>query len=369
MSSRKRILVIENSRQVTGALKSICAMAGDLKGDFDFIFILPSRSAATKWLQSNSSFKMIEVPMTEISKSWRLLFYLPSLIVSALRIKSIIKKENIDIVHSNDLYNLNGWLLKSFGAKFRYICHVRFMPGAFPPWLYNFWLNRQLLVADKIIAVSDVLKSKLKSDPKIIRIHDRMLLQSDQPGVKRNGNTILYLSNIIPGKGHDRALAAFASVHEKFPSWKLKFVGSDMNLEKNRLYRESLKGKAVHLGISNSIEWNDFANDVAAEYASADVFANFSSAESFSMTCLEAQYYGCPVVATNSGGPAEIIVDEESGLLVPVDNIISMAQALERLMQDEDLRESMGNTGARNVREKFGPEKTSGALRSIYMQS
>ena len=370
MNDRKRILIIENSRQVTGALKSICAMANDLQNDFDFIFILPAGSAATKWLQSNSSFKVIEVTMMEISKSWRSILYVPSLIMSALRIKKIIQEEKIEIVHSNDLYNLIGPTLRSFGVKFRYICHVRFMPGAFPPWLYNYWLNRQLRAAEKIIAVSDVLKSKLMSDPKIIRIHDRMLLtSSDQPTGKRNGNTILYLSNIIPGKGHDRAIATLAVIHEKYPSWILKFVGSDMGLEKNRRYREDLKGIAASLGIDDAIEWNDFANDVAAEYSSADIFANFSSSESFSMTCLEAQYHGCCVVATNSGGPAEIIIDEKTGFLVAVDNINAMSGAVEKLMEDPPLRESMGAAGARNVREKFGPEKTSGALRSVYLQS
>ncbi len=345
-------------------------MANDLQNEFDFIFILPAGSAAIKWLQLNSSFRIIEVPMMEISRSWRTLFYIPSLILSSLRVRSIIKKEQIDIVHSNDLYNLIGPTLKSVGAKFRYVCHVRFMPGAFPTWLFNFWLNRQLSAAEKVIAVSDVLKSRLKTHPKIVRIHDRMLLRSlVEPDSKRKGNTILYLSNIIPGKGHDHAIIAFAMASENGASWKLKFDGSDMGLEKNRLYREHLKSIAAALGVEHLIEWHDFVNDVASEYASADVFANFSSAESFSMTCLEAQYYGCSVVATDSGGPAEIILDGESGLLVPVGDTDAMAKALERLTENPELREVMGALGARHVREKFGVEKTSGALRSVYMQS
>ncbi len=368
MSDRKRILIIENSRQVTGALKSIVAMANDLEKDFEFFFILPSNSAAMPWLRANSFFKVFEVPMMEISKSASVISYGPALLVNAFRVNRIIKKEKIDIVHSNDLYNLIGPVLKFFGLKAKYICHVRFLPGGFPRWLYNYWVDRQLAAADRLVAVSDFMKRQLPIDPKVVRIYDRMLATADQFREVRNNNTILYLSNIIPGKGHDHAINAFAIVHKKFPTWKLKIVGSDMGLDKNRRYREQLKKTAIDLGIAEVIEWNDFVSDVAHEYSTADVFVNFSSSESFSMTCLEAQFYGCCVVATNSGGPGEIIVDSQSGILVPVGDVQSMANALEKLMIDPTLRKSMGKYGADNVRKKFGPEHTSGMLRTVYTE-
>jgi glycosyltransferase involved in cell wall biosynthesis len=381
MTNRPHILVIENSRQVTGALKSIYAMAEELRDDFEFTFILPAGSAATSWIKSRSAIKVIELPMTEINKSWRIMLYLPMLIINAFRVKRIIKRGKIDIVHSNDLYNMIGPMLKFFGVKFKYLCHVRFLPGGFPPWLFRFWVKRQLAAADRVIAVSDVLKNHLPVSPKVIRIHnhlpvspkvirihDRMLLSSrDENITKRSDETILYLSNIIPGKGHDRAIEAFAGVHKKFPSWKLKIVGSDMNLEKNRQYRDQLKLMSANLGVADAVEWHDFVADVANEYRSADIFANFSSSESFSMTCLEAQYYGCCVVATNSGGPAEIISDGASGILVPVGDVAAMMNALEKLMSDPQLRELMGKEGAKIARERFGAANTSLVLRSVYM--
>jgi glycosyltransferase involved in cell wall biosynthesis len=381
MTRRPRILVIENSRQVTGALKSIYAMASDLGNDFEFTFILPSGSAATSWIKSHSKIEVIELPMIEINKSWRVILYLPMLVLNTFRLRRIIRTRKIDIVHSNDLYNMLGPMLKFFGVKFKYLCHVRFLPGGFPPWLFRFWVNRQLAAADQVIAVSDVLKDQLPGDPKVIRIYnqlpidpkviriyDRMLIPlQNGTTTTRNGNTILYLSNIIPGKGHDRIIEAFAGVHKKFPAWKLKIVGSDMNLEKNRLYRDHLKSMAVTLGVADAIEWNDFVDDVATEYRSADIFANFSSSESFSMTCLEAQYYGCCVVATNSGGPAEILTDGVSGILVPLRDNTAMRNALEKLMGDSQLREAMGREGARIVREKFGVANTSMMLRRVYV--
>ncbi|MEJ0034346.1 MAG: glycosyltransferase [Bacteroidota bacterium] len=85
------------------------------------------------------------------------------------------------------------------------------------------------------------------------------------------------------------------------------------------------------------------------------------------MTCLEAQYYGCCAVATASGGPAEIVDDGVSGILVPVGDVAAMTGALEKLMSDSRLRESMGVNGERIVRERFGPANTSLVLRNVYM--
>jgi glycosyltransferase involved in cell wall biosynthesis len=368
MKPRLRILIIENSRHVTGALKSIFAMTQDLHDSFEFIFILPSGSAATPWIQSRSSTRVIEVPMKEIARSWRVTCYIPMLFINAFRVKRIIQKEKIDIVHSNDVYNLIGPTLKFFGFKFKYLCHIRFLPGGFPPWLFNFWIRRQLAVAERILVVSDFLKNQVLHDPKIHRIHCRILSSSsdDSPPV-RSGNTILYMANVIPGKGHDYAIRAFAQLHQKFPSWKLKIVGSDMGLEKNRRYINQLKAMAVKLQVADKIEWKDFVSAVVTEYKTADIFVNFSVSESFSMTCLEAQYYGCCAVATTSGGPAEIIDDCVSGFLVPVGDINAMIKALGQLMSDRQLRETMGANGARIVREKFGVEKTSWELKNVYM--
>jgi glycosyltransferase involved in cell wall biosynthesis len=368
MTTRRRILVIENSRQVTGALKSIVAMSDDLRDEFEFIFILPSGSAARSWIESRSSVNVIELPMIEINKSWRIAGYLPMLVLNAFRVKRIIKRNGIDIVHSNDLYNMIGPVLKFLGANVRYVCHVRFLPGGFPQWLFNFWIKRQLSAADRVIAVSDFLKRELPDHPKITRVYDRMLLSaSDNVAPDRQGNVILYMANIIPGKGHDYAIRAFAGVHGKFPAWKLRIIGSDMGLEKNRVYLRQLKALAIELAVDKHVEWKDLINDVAIEYKSADIFANFSSSESFSMTCLEAQYYGCCVVATASGGPSEIISDRVSGLLVPVGDVDAMTRALETLLSDRNARESMGSNGAEIVRERFGTANTSLMLRNVYM--
>ena len=123
---------------------------------------------------------------------------------------------------------------------------------------------------------------------------------------------------------------------------------------------------ATALEIDSKIEWVPFTDDVELEYKRADIVLNFSESESFSMTCLEALYFGRPLIATDCGGPAEIIDHLVTGILVPNRNVAAMANAMVELANDVDLRIKMSDRAPIVVREKFGKEQTSDRLQEIY---
>lgn len=374
MISKPKVLIIENSVHVTGALKSMGAMVRELSHRFEFIFILPKRSHAIPWVNANLPatsaeqvpVKIYEVPMVEISRSFvNLVSYVPALIINSIRVRKIIRDNNIDIVHCNDLYNLIPPFLKFFGARFSYVCHVRFLPDRFPPWLFRFWVKRQLSAAAKLFVVSEFLKAKLPADPKIVTVYDRIARDSNAFDPNNPAtNVLLYLANVIPGKGHDVAIRAFRKLHHEFPDWKIRFVGGDMGLEKNKLYGTRLR--TLGADVAQQIEWKGFTDDVETEYKNADIVLNFSESESFSMTCLEGQYFGRAVIATRSGGPAEIIEHGTTGLLVALADTDAIAEAMRQLMSDKSLRDRMGQHAAKVTRSKFGRETTTDALGKIY---
>src|SRR5688572_29023724 len=97
---------------------------------------------------------------------------------------------------------------------------------------------------------------------------------------------------------------------------------------------------------------------MAEEYQRAAFVLNFSESESFSMTVLEAMYYGRPVVATRSGGPSEIIDQNESGILVDLKDVTAMANAIEYLIDNPEKRERMAHQAYERVRRKFSFENT-----------
>ena len=139
-----------------------------------------------------------------------------------------------------------------------------------------------------------------------------------------------------------------------------------MGLEKNKEFKKQLIERTQRLHLESQIEWHDFAEKISEEYLNAAIVLNFSESESFSLTCLEAMFYGRPVIATRSGGPSEIIDHNESGILVDVKDVEAMASALEELISSPEKREQMSRLAYERVRLKFSYQNTIGRLGEVY---
>lgn len=367
---KPRILIVDNSVDVTGALKSITRTAQDLKDVFEFVFVLPKNTKGRTWVEDKGFSTIHELPLKEINKTiTRLITYLPFLFGNAVQLGRIIKKEKVSMLHVNDIYNLLPVALRLLGSKIPYVCHIRFLPDRFPPWLFNFWLNLHLRYAEKIIVVSQSVRKQVKPHEKLTLIYDELPVEERYPnGVTREHSqpAFLYLSNYIKGKGQDFALEAFSRVSSQLPEWKIRFVGGDMDLEKNKQFRKALQQRANELNLSDKVEWEGFTKEVETEYKRADIVLNFSESESFSLTCAEALFFGRPLIATDCGGPAEIIEHEKTGLIVPNRDVKAMAEAMKRLAVDRAERNKLAQQAKENVREKFNLENTAYRLRDLY---
>jgi glycosyltransferase involved in cell wall biosynthesis len=88
-------------------------------------------------------------------------------------------------------------------------------------------------------------------------------------------------------------------------------------------------------------------------YARAAVVACPSRREGFGVACLEAMAHGRPVVATGVGGLRDLVVDGETGLVVPARDPTALRGALERLLADPGLRRRLGAAGRERAREQF----------------
>jgi L-malate glycosyltransferase len=373
LNEKLKILIIDNSTDVTGALKSIVNSCTDLSDSFEFKFVIPRKSKAKEFIVRSGFTETLELPLIELSKKLVSVFlYFPVLILNSFKIVRVFKSEGFSLIHVNDLYNLLPVVPNLLGIRIPYVCHVRFLPSKFPGWLFKIWLKLHLTFASKVIVVSRVLEKQLPSNPKITLIYDRLPLNERYPAyVKQDSGTpifkFLYLSNFIQGKGQNYALEAFYRIHALIPGWHLRFVGGDMGLKKNSLYRDSLVKRAEHMGINHKIEWVEFTNDVELEYKMADIVLNFSESESFSMTCLEALYYGRPLIASDSGGPSEILAGGQLGILVPNGDVNVMADSMEKLARNSNDRDRMSKRAREVTRERFNNDLASKQLKNLYL--
>jgi glycosyltransferase involved in cell wall biosynthesis len=109
-----------------------------------------------------------------------------------------------------------------------------------------------------------------------------------------------------------------------------------------------------------------FCSDAISLMNAADVFVLPSLAEPFGLVLIEAMSLGKPVIATNAGGPREIVEDGVTGLLVPPGDPVVLGGAISRLLLDEPARLDMGRRGLERFRQKFTLERMTGAILEIY---
>jgi glycosyltransferase involved in cell wall biosynthesis len=110
-------------------------------------------------------------------------------------------------------------------------------------------------------------------------------------------------------------------------------------------------------------------DELASLYARAAVVACPSRREGFGVACAEAMAHGKPVVASAVGGLLDLVVDGETGLLVPPRDPAALRAALDRLLGDRDLRRRLGAAGRERVRAHFSWEAATEATLAAYDQA
>ena len=173
------------------------------------------------------------------------------------------------------------------------------------------------------------------------------------------------LAHYIEGKGHLHTVHAFAHAYGENPALRLRFVGADLGLEKNRALKKLLALTAVQMGIKHVFIFRGYSDDVELEIKNADIVLNFSESESFSHTCFEACAFGWTIIVTRCGGPEEIFEDGISGLLVPVGAVDEIAHAIPKLSAEPAMKLEMGGAGPHTVRLRFSEGAFVGKFKSI----
>ena len=183
----------------------------------------------------------------------------------------------------------------------------------------------------------------------------RALPDADAAG-ERSFPLGLALGRFHPNKGFDLLLDALAAA----PGLRLWLAGDGM-------LRADLEAQARRLGLGERLRFLGWREDVAALLASVDFLVCPSRHEPLGNVIIEAWAAGVPVVALASDGPAGLIVDGESGLLVPLAaDAGALAEAMMRLAEDRDLRARLASGGRRAYEAEFTEEKVVNAYLGFF---
>lgn len=348
------LFIFTGAHYPTGALVAAYRQALLLADVADVTIVLADHASIRP--EDLPGVRVAYLPLARARKSVAgMLRYGPALLRAGWRLRKAMRDAGCLRLQVNDYHYLEGAVARLLGFRGRIVTWVRIAPASYGPAVSATWLCIAHAVSQEIVAVSRHIHAALPAALSARVIYDPA---PDWPTIERSraSGKLVFIGNYIEGKGQDLAIAAFSRIANAFPDAELIMHGSDMGLEKNRRYRDRLSRSAAKVPAGERIHVRDFAPDPGAVLDDALAALNLSRSESFSLTVQEASARGVAVIATRSGGPAEIVEHGETGWLVPVDDVDAIAQAMAQALSNRQATLEMGSRGARLVRERFGAD-------------
>ena len=364
-----KVYLVDGSVAMTGAFVSAREIARALQDEVEVILVLPQDAAiSVSDLSDFAGVRRIAIrPLRRTILDAAL--YIPFLIIATFQLRYWLWRDRAEVLLLNDFYLSQGMLTKLLLYRGLILTWVRIDPASFGK-VASIWLWLADKTSDHIVAVSrhiqsclpKYMRSKLHYDP----VSEEFLPEPQHE--KPSEFQFVYIGNYISGKGQDIAIEALPKVLPKCPSIRLLFYGGDMGLEKNRAYRLSLEQRADHLGVAHAVYFGEFTPSPRKVLSGAFASLNLSRSESFSRTVLEACACGLPVIATRCGGPEEIVSDQKTGFLIPIDDSDRCAEAMITLYAEPELAARLGEAGRTRVLEIFSPQVHAAGLKALIFK-
>jgi glycosyltransferase involved in cell wall biosynthesis len=312
----------------------------------------------------HSFLAMVQLPLffvSELFHAWR-----------------IINRYRIDLIHSH-------WFVPSGLVGAAVVC-IRKKPhvitshvldanlfGKFPFSLPV--LSVIVASADMITTNSNYTKQQIKALVPLqcpCRVIPMGVCLPDHPPMLNDvrEHTILYVGRLVEWKGVDTLIRSMIFVKKTIPDSRLTIVGEGP-------FRDSLEHLIQDAGLTDIVRFYGRAtdDDLVKLYDSAAVFVLPSRRyqglvmEGLGVVLLEAMSHGVPVIGSNVGGIPDIIIDGETGFLVPEQDPSALAEKIVRLLSDAVLREKFRRNGLLKVKTHFSWDSISTRFSEVYHQA
>lgn len=327
----------------------------------DALFVSPSRGAFTERAEGEG----FRVLMVDVGRLHR--------VRGALALARLLRAERVDLLHTHTLAAANT-LARMAGraARVPVVSHLHIANHFRPATrvLLRGADNLTARMSARLIAVSEDTRRAYERQgyPRRIRVVYNGVTPDGtatagfrlELGLPADAPLVGEVGRLCDVKGQRELIEALAQV----PDARAVLVGAD--IEQGGAYQRKLERLAAKLGVRERVVFAGRRNDVGDVLAEVDVLALPSWTEGLPLVVLEAMAHKRPVVATQVGGTPEVVVDGETGLLVPPRDPDALAVALRRLLADDELRRRFGEAGYERVREHFSAEAMTARILDIY---
>ena len=323
-------------------------------------------------------------------------FYNYNALKQVIRLRTFLRKNHIRIIHTHEFWS---GVLAVIAARFtgtQVIASQRHLRMS--DRRAHLWGRRVLnAVADRVLVNADAIRRQILETSwvvpaKVVVVRnglahaengahaasssDRIVCDERQEGFSlgyRSARAVLInklgisdtsiivgtVANLRPVKGHRYLIDAAAQVLQACPNVHFVFIGEGE-------LRNALEGQVKDLGIADNVHFIGHREDARFLASGFDLAVLASLHEGMPNTVLEAMAAGVPVVATAVGGVTEIIVDKETGFLVPPGDTAAMAHCLRSALGQDHLRMAIGMSGHRFVCRTFSVERMVASVQNLY---
>jgi glycosyltransferase involved in cell wall biosynthesis len=304
-------------------------------------------------------------------------------VLTGARLLRFIRRENIAILHSHL------FIASFFGAGIARMAGVgTVLETCHGPEVWRmgkglksttFWVDRQIgRMVDKYIAVSHAAEQHLVGNKRVPKnkirvIHNGRDLDRFAPADARrrvatraalglcDEPVILTMARLEDQKGHRHLIDALAIMAPRRPDLVTLLAGSGW-------LESSLRAQCAAVGRTDRVRFLGYRRDVAELLEAADIVVLPSLYEGLPLAAIEALAAGRPMVATEVDGTPEVVIHEQTGLLVPPANPTALAAAIERLLDDPALASRLASDGRKFVHENFAVQRQIEQTAALYSE-
>lgn len=266
------------------------------------------------------------------------------------RLRTLIRNERPDLIISFLRRTNVVTLMAAKGLGIPVIVSERNNPDLQPfGFLWNWLQRRTYPTAFGLVTMTKSAMDRLALFPDVKRwvIPNQVSLPANLRNL-RTGRTLSAAGRLVPQKGFDMLLDAFARISPSHPDWKLVIWGEGPE-------RQALEAQRDRLGLRKKVFLPGVSERPAEWVETADIFVLSSRYEGWGIVLTEAMAAGLPVVSFDClHGPSDMITDGHDGLLVPSGNVEALAQQLSRVMESRALRSKLGANAKQSAR-RFDP--------------
>ena len=221
-------------------------------------------------------------------------------------------------------------------------------------------IRQHCLAREKFITAEDIYVICNGIDSALYNLKINVRAKKQELGISPHAQVVGMIASLHPRKGHRDFLEAAVNILETHPETCFLIIGRNDGIQ------TELERLSERLDIRRSIIFTGERHDIPELLSILDVQVSSSYIEGQSNAILEGMAAGKAIVSTDAGGNAELMIDGQSGLLVPVGAPVRLGDAVKRLLSNQSLRKELGDNARQRVATQFQFEQLIHQTEALY---